>query len=472
MGSVVDIMDADSDNDLPADTAFRALAENAREGIVIETEDGPVYVNPFAAELTGYTLEELRGMRSEQVLAPGELERVAGFTRGRLKGEEVPSFYESAVLTKDGREIAVEVTAARSFWEGKPAAIGFLRDISARKEAERALRESEEMLARAQSVARVGSWQCDYASRQLVCSAEFYRVYGLDPATFGGDIDELVDTVVHPDDRESLRGQIERAIIEQKTEPFEFRAIVNGQTRIIRGNGSIVRDDWGEITGTIGTVQDITERRRLEQELLNISQAEQQRVGRDLHDTLGQELAGITFLAKALERDLSKGQSELAEQARYLARLSGDALNRARRIAHGLAPVDVSAEGLAAALHQLCRDTAAVYRIICRCEVATPGLVYDNAVAAHLYYIAQEAILNAIRHGRAKRIRVSLETGVEGELQVRDDGQWLDREEEGHAGMGLRIMRYRADLIGGKVRVLHDGESGTRVAVAFGNRKI
>ena len=218
--------------------------------------------------------------------------------------------------------------------------------------------------------------------------------------------------------------------------------------------------------------QELKERKRMEQEILEISHQERQRIGQDLHDTLGQHLTGLSFLGKVLERELEAKALPEAKSAAQITTLVAEAVSLARQIARGLAPVDLVEEGLSSALHRLAEDTNSMVETSCQVIADTDGVVvHDNGVATHLYRVAQEAINNALRHGEARQIRVSLTgDGTRGTLIVKDDGRGLQPNGDGRKGMGLRIMRYRADVIGGMLDIQGDPGGGTILTCSFENR--
>ena len=215
-----------------------------------------------------------------------------------------------------------------------------------------------------------------------------------------------------------------------------------------------------------GFVRDITERKRLEQEILEISNREQRRIGQDLHDGLCQELAGIQLMAEVLEQDLKSKRD--SAQAGKIADSVRRAIFHTRMLARGLSPVEVENNGLMSALHELAHNTAALFHISIVLECPTPVLVRDNACATHLYRIAQEAINNAIKHGHAKAITVRLTSaGEKAQLQIQDDGTGFQMPPQGHGGMGLQIMKYRSEVIGAKLIVAPGPQRGTVVTCQF-----
>jgi PAS domain S-box-containing protein len=209
-------------------------------------------------------------------------------------------------------------------------------------------------------------------------------------------------------------------------------------------------DADGKAAFLIVEARDITERKRLEQEVLEVSNAERRRIGQDLHDSLGQQLTGIALLSRALQQRLAARNARAAGEAHAIADLANQAAGQSRALARGLCPVELREDGLADALRQLAADTEKIFGIPCEFRCETPAPVADSAVATHLFYIAQEAVSNAVKHSRAGRITISLSGGPDGtSVRVRDDGIGLQRAPDKPEGLGMRTMRYRADTIGG-----------------------
>lgn len=215
--------------------------------------------------------------------------------------------------------------------------------------------------------------------------------------------------------------------------------------------------------------RDVTERRWLEQQLLTISDAEQQRIGADLHDGLGQQLTGMACLAAALRDRLKKIGPEEMEQADLIARLASESVAQTRALARGLCPVQLEKNGLGSALEDLTYQAQLLHRIECRFRTEGPALACEHLTAIHLYRITQEAIHNATRHGRAKHIQVVLSTrGRQHRLSIKDDGCGFDPAGvNAGTGAGLRLMSYRANMIGGTFSAESSPERGTQVSVLF-----
>jgi PAS domain S-box-containing protein len=205
------------------------------------------------------------------------------------------------------------------------------------------------------------------------------------------------------------------------------------------------------------------ERRGLEEELLSISSREQRRMGQDLHDGLCQQLAGIEFRNSVLVQQLMENPSAQAEAA-TIGGLLRDVTRESRTLARGLSPVHLELNGLMAALETLTANTAKLFDIVCNFACCQPVLMTNDIVATHLYRIAQEAIGNAVKHGHAKSVTVALHESVgEVSLTISDNGCGFTRKKEIIDGMGLRIMEYRAELIGARVSIESRADAGTTV---------
>ena len=219
-----------------------------------------------------------------------------------------------------------------------------------------------------------------------------------------------------------------------------------------------------------GAAIEITENKRLEREIQEISESEKRRIGQDLHDGLGQYLTGIACMVKVVEQKLASRDLTEANDVKKITAMVNETITQARDLARGLCPVELENNGLQAALTEL---ASRVSRTNVNCVVKAPTFtkVYDNAAAIHLYRIAQEAVNNAIKHGRSKNITISLNTqNNQVELTVQDDGCGFPKTQPKRGGMGLRVMNYRAGMIGATVAVAAGPECGTLVRCVMPNR--
>jgi signal transduction histidine kinase len=215
-------------------------------------------------------------------------------------------------------------------------------------------------------------------------------------------------------------------------------------------------------------IRDISDRKRLERTVLEISEREQRRIGQDLHDGLGQHLTGIAFMTKVQEKKLVERQVPEASDAAKIVQLVNDAILKTRELSRGLLPVVSEAHGLMSALRLHASEVEDLFGITCRFECENTVLVHDAPMATHLYRIAQEAVNNAIKHAHANNIVIRLFGGErEGTLMIKDDGIGIERPLTPRTGVGLQIMNYRTGVIGGNLEIRKELPRGTSVTCRF-----
>jgi signal transduction histidine kinase len=212
---------------------------------------------------------------------------------------------------------------------------------------------------------------------------------------------------------------------------------------------------------------ELAERKRLEREILVISEREQRRIGLDIHDSLCQHLTGTALAEQFLAEKLAARDAPELEDADRVIGLIEEAISMARGLATGLSPIETEGEGLLTALTDLAAHFSSQFKVACGFAFEEPVLIQDSGIATHLYRITQEAVHNAIRHGKARNIGIRLgrEAGLI-TLAVRDDGRGLPPGAPPSLGMGLRNMKYRASMIGGSL-TLEPGKPGAIVTCSF-----
>jgi signal transduction histidine kinase len=210
--------------------------------------------------------------------------------------------------------------------------------------------------------------------------------------------------------------------------------------------------------------EEIAERERLQHELLDISEHEKHRIGQDLHDSLCQHLTGVMLAGQVLEEKLAALKVPLAADAGRLVELVEEGINLSRGLAKGLYPVEMEADGLMLALEEFAASTSRLFKVACHFECDLPVLFHEPATAGHLYRITQEAVSNAIKHGRARNVLIRLDASEENTvLSIKDNGNGLPEPLPKNRGMGLRIMAHRAAMIGGVFNARRQESGGTLV---------
>lgn len=223
---------------------------------------------------------------------------------------------------------------------------------------------------------------------------------------------------------------------------------------------------WDELC-MLCAVEDLTETKRLEREIIDISERERLQLGQYLHDDLCSHLLGIEVMQKVLRQKLAKQGFTDLESVDKVRDLVQDAIAKTGRISRGLCPTHIAEQELELALQELCRDIEQIFSVSCRFKYDEAKVVLSPAMATHMYYIAREAAYNAVKHGNASNITLRIShSGTTATLQIIDDGSGLPTTIE-KMGMGLQIMHYRARRIGAILDVQGDDHAGTRVTLTF-----
>lgn len=376
-----------------------------------------------------------------------------------------------------------------------------------RRRDEMAIKKNEERYALAQKAAGIGSWDWNIVTGALVWSERIEPMFGFAPGQFAGTYEAFLGSV-HPDDRQFLIDSVNACVENGSDYQIEHRVVWPDATvRWVSETGDVIRDADGKAIRMLGVVQDITEkkqaqmeieklneelerrvlertaeltkanqqlraemqrRKRLEKEILEISEREQTRIGRELHDSLGQQLTGIAIMGKVLQQRLASQLPEEAERAGELSQLISRAIDETRQLSRGLHPVAMDENGLMMALQSLAGTTQSISGISCSFQCGSPVPVGDASTAVHLYRIAQEAISNAIRHGNARQISIELTANHNrATLSIANDGRSFPKRLPRKRGMGLQVMGYRAEVIGGILNVQRGPTGGTRVTCDF-----
>ncbi len=247
---------------------YRVLAETSATGIFIHRDDRVLYANERFAAMLGFTREQILGSSVWDFIAPDERERLRGFAAARLQGRPAPRQYEARALRRNGEPIWVAVTASLTEHEGRPAILGSFIDITERKRAEEALRESEYFLSRSQQVTHLGSYTHDIGSGRWAGTPELDRIFGVDDA-YAKTAEGWLALIV-PEEREAMRQYLMQDVLGRRQRfDREYQIIrpSDGKRRWVAGHGELEFDAAGQPVRLIGTIQDVTDRRRAEEAL-------------------------------------------------------------------------------------------------------------------------------------------------------------------------------------------------------------
>jgi PAS domain S-box-containing protein len=277
----------------------------------------------------------------------------------------------------------------------------------------------------------------------------------------------LVDFVVK-DQQAAARQWLENVVRGAAVPTSEWDFVAASGQRVKLEISTRVIEQGGQLVEVEGIARDITERKRLEREVLEISNREQRRIGHDLHDGVCQQLAGIAFMTSTLADELGEQSLPEAGQAEKISQMIDEVIDQTRGVARGLFPVRLEEDGLVVALEELADNASELFKVNCRFVVEDPPALVENPIALHLYYIVLEAVANAAKHGAARNVTISLEPmGDRYALKVRDDGSGFTPSAPAQTGMGLRIMHYRARVIAAALNLQSRPGFGTTVSCVF-----
>jgi PAS domain S-box-containing protein len=334
------------------------------------------------------------------------------------------------------------------------------------------LRKSEERLQLAVKGSGMGTWDLDLHTGVAFWSDATFQMLGFAPNHEGKATREMWQTCVLPDDLPRVLDAQEQARIAHSLYSCEYqiRRADTGDNVWLASFGRYRYDEAGQAVRFAGVIFDITRRKNLEIETLEIAAREQRRIGQELHDGLGQELTGLGLMANALAQRLRDDTTERSIVDRLV--VGFDRVHQqARRLARGLIPVHVETRGLPVALEDLAGRLAEQSGVGVTMHTDSSIDVPDHTTATQLFHIAQEAVTNAIRHANPTHVAMSLTQEPDGlRLAIRDDGTGISNPAESR-GLGLRIMQYRADQIGGALHLEPAKGGGTLVICTLTRRQ-
>ena len=475
--------------------------------------------NAAAERVTGYPLDKLLKMNMRQLVAPEYHRLLNERLRHRIAGDVEDKGFEFEIQHRDGHRIWVELTTSPAFDAGgRLVAIqGVAREITERKKSEEMLRETNrtlrairachEAMLRAQTETKLLKDVCRIIAQaghdQMVWVgyAENDARKTVRPVAATGSPDYLAKLRVTWADKLHGRGPVGTAIrtgsvclchntqTDPNFAPWRRQAKKNGFWSVISlplsSDGKcfgalniyapkpeafdaaecvLLTDLANDLAYGIGTLRLRAERERLEKEIIDSIEREQERIGRDLHDGICQMLVGAKFKAGYLEKILNDKHPEAVQEAIALEKLLNQTVEQTRNLARGLNPVRTSQDGLAEALQRLAASVGSHGGPRCFCHMPKPVRISDYGVATQLYHIAQEAVQNAVKHAAARNISITLvRERHQLALAVKDDGKGIPLRLK-KTGMGLDNMRLRATILGGTLEVRRRTLGGTVVA--------
>lgn len=452
---------------------YRALVEQIPAVVFMAYLDegiGEAYVSPQIEKSLGFSQSEWLEdpIRWYHHIHPEDKQRWSvEAAQMFLSGEPLRSAYR--VIARDGHVIWFHCEAKMiRRGDGQPwfiHGVGF--DITELKRVEQALEEERNVLSAILDTVGALVVVLDAAGRIVRLNRECEQTTEYSFTEVKGK--HLWDLFMSPEERDRFSGVLDQLKRGSPVHDHEASWVTaRGDRRLISWSLVVLPGADTAIRLVIATGVDITDRKRLESAVLEISSREERRIGQDLHDGLGQHLTGIAFMSKVLEHKLREKSLPEAADASKIVELVNEAIHKTKELARGLLPVMSDSRGLMSALQRWSSEVEDLFQVGCRFECEDPVLVDDADTANHLYRIAQEAVHNAIKHGRVSKIWIALSAGDDnGSLSIRDNGCGIGDLAPQHNGMGLHIMRYRAGMIGGVLEIKRCAGHGTLVQCIF-----
>jgi PAS domain S-box-containing protein len=358
--------------------------------------------------------------------------------------------------------------------------VGTSQDVTAQKSAQDRLRKSESLLAQAEEIAKLGSWEMDTVNSTMTCSAEFFRMLGLEPLTGAIPVEDVWSLVRFEDAAAAKQAPKTAIVTHAPLEHFARYIMADGRTRALHTRAIPLADASGQVTGFVGFHHDITEQkrveddlRRLSRELLTLRTEEQRRVARELHETTSQTLTALKMTLKQIEDSLPQDDRRARELAKSSRTLTSDAIREVRTLSSLLHPPVMDEAGLTVGLSSYVRLFSE------RSGVAVDFDIPDNfqhlpkELELALFCVAQESLANVHRHPKARAVEIStVRTAEQVSLAVRDDGIGMalpSRTDRRNSllGIGIAGMRERVNQLQGEFHIHSSPGKGTTIQVTL-----
>ena len=431
-----------------------------------------VRFNKAGEELLGYSREDLIGKNDYDFFPKKEADFFTKKDREVLESGELYDIAKEPIHTKHlGRRILHTKKIPVLDPDGTPMyLLGISEDITERIEAERNIQLYADVVKNIQIAFLI--WRLEKKG-----DPKSFRLIATNPIASqitGLDMSQLVGKTMaecFPQFMETIYPKVYMQVIEtgEKKDIGEMRY----------GDEKVKEADWSlkafplpdQCVGV--AYENVTERKKMDREILSAINREQNRIGQDLHDGLGQDLTAISFLSKALEKKMEEKKDSNVKRVREILKLVNQSINRTRGLARGLHPVELEAGGIKSAINELAVNIENIFNIKCDfvADKKIPSHSFDEA--NHLFRITQEAVHNAIKHGQAKVIKINLTAnGPIIDLSIQDDGKGIPKSKlENSQGMGMQIMNYRAKILGGNLDIEAGNSKGTFLHCSFKPQK-
>ena len=463
---------------------FLRLFEANIVGIATCDADGRMLeANDAYLDIIGYSRDDLEAGRiAWPELTPPEWREVSKHARQQIEATGRCDLFEKEYYRKDGTRVPVMLASA-AIGDEQGRVVGFILDISARKRAEDALRRSESYLAEAQRLTHTGSWAgSPNGQGPVYWSEETFRIFERPVAA--GSLDAAgLQEVIHPSDRAAYRTALTQAFLARSEFVVDFRIVLpGGRIKYVHKIGHPVLDKTGSVAEWVGTIMDVSDRKRAEDEHDQMRRLESERdaeairergrLAGEIHDTLAQGLAMIVMQLADAEAKLGPAWSRAEKPLTIVRELATDGLAYARRSVNVLR--HVSGGGLARSVRDVVDSARRVFSGTISLVVTGAAILRDASVEAALLGIVREAVTNAVKHSKAANIAVEIEFTVDGGVRatVSDNGVGFDPDVTWPDSYGLLSMHERAGLAGVALTFIADRGTGTTVIASWSPEEV
>jgi len=456
---------------------YKEIIENSNDMILVAQDEKLKFTNLKTLKLTGYTEEEILNMPFIELIHPEDRAMVMERHMRQLQGEDAPTTYSFRALRKNGELFWVEINAVRTIWERRPATLNFIRDISEHKQADDALRDSEAQKRAIldASIDRIlyvdkdmriiwanktTALKLDRSQEGLVGQACYELFLGKDTPCKGCPTTKAQET-----------GQIERAVMYL---PKGIEGEIYWDVYCVP-----LKNEGGDIVGFIENSRDITDQKRAEehirtltQQLMKAQENERQRISRDLHDNVAQDLSTLKIAFETLFDNQPEVPHEMGRRVAEFSKILQGSITAVRDLAYDLRPPILDQLGLARTVFQYCEDFSHKNGVsVDFYSAGMKDIEIDFDTEINLYRLIQEGLNNIRKHADASHVTIRLVASFPNILlRIQDDGKGFDMEDRlvvalNEKRMGLRSMEERVSLLQGKMRIQSYPNQGTRILI-------
>jgi PAS domain S-box-containing protein len=503
--SSVDRRFAREAQELQTSERFRQIADNLQVVLALANADFSelLYVNRTYKEIWGRTLESFYAvpMSFLEGIHPEDRARVAERVQALIGGEPIDNL-ECRVVRPDGSIswLACRGYPIRNAQGHVYRLVGSARDITKRRQAEEALKSSEreqrqlaaqlerarDRLIEAQEVAKIGSWEAELPSLNLIWSEQTHRIFETDPSRFHPTRPKFRE-FIHPEDRARVDAAFVASLGKRSSCAVEYRIVMpGGRIKVVEERWQAFHDEEGKPVRLAGTCLDITERvradeelRRLSGELLRLQEEERRRISRELHDTTGQNLVAVATMLGQLSGSLPSIERKSRELISECQGLVDQCVREVRTLSYALYPPELHDGGLEGAIRDYVSGFAKRSGIQVELEISSLGAQMERDIELTLFRVVQESLTNIQRHSGSQQAKIRIDRNSVLTLEVSDRGHGVrasvaggEEEPRFKVGVGILSMQERVKAIGGQLDIDSNSHGTTvRVTLPIGGKE-